>query len=372
MRFSSLATLGLALFLVLSCIRTSQAVPMSSTAPVGPGSFVIGCCPDGQCASSVGRIATPAGIAMDFGWLTKTVSEQFRKMGKSYKSGLDKITSTLNKRFEAQNAKIRQIVVGFGQANEHFRNTLDFGERSKAYLNHDRSVYITAQSSNSLYSETLNKYSRKRSKSLTSRNQVAKRLNSLDNSSISSQEYFPPDATLSINELENLISSFQTISNAFPATNSSGQGPLAQAIQSIRKIKRTRIAAAKSVLADVLSGYVPTVPASQKIAKLTERTGETSRIDNDLLSPVGYLGVLVKARFASDEYRTGKTGIHTMTRTGLLRELASVEALLLAIERRKLRRAKQMAFLEAMQVSGLTISHSLDLWEQYRKVVESK
>jgi len=106
-----------------------------------------------------------------------------------------------------------------------------------------------------------------------------------------------------------------------------------------------------------------------KVKKLASRTGNATGIEGGHISPVSYLELLVRSRFGNDEYRTGKAGIHTMTRTGVLRELVSVQALRLAIERRQLRRARQMALLEAIKASGMTVGDSLDLLSLYRKTV---
>jgi len=364
------ACIGLALVLLVG--STCQAV-MSSTAPPGTGMIVAGCCPPVGCVGTKGRIATPADVSMSFGWIGTTLSKQFVKLGRSYKSGLDKIAATMSKRFESQNTKLRQILTGYGAANSKFRSNLNFGKRSKAFLGRNRTAFLTGKAANAEFTSTLNERVGDYSRSFRNRKDIAKRLNSVDNSSVSSQALFPADATLSRDKLKGLMSSLKTTINAFPATNATSlSGDKKGAYRALKKAKRVRIAAAKSALLEVASGYAPTIPAGSQVKELAEKAGNVTRIEDGHVSPVGFLQLLVRSRFASDEYRTGKTGIHTMTRAGVLRELASVQALRLAIERRQLQRANQMAMLQAVQTAGLTVDNSVNLMGLYRKVVRGK
>lgn len=355
---------GVCIGLALTLMVSSVCHALSSTAPVGTGEYVEGCCGE-ACAYSIGYLAKPKNVEDDFDWFKDTLEDQIEDVGDSYKSGLKKIVPTLNKRFESQNAVIRQLLTSFGAADEKFRNTLIFGERSKAFLDWRRSAYLTGKAATAEFSRTLSERMEEYSRSFSKNSDILSRLSSVSNSSISSQGFFSANATLAKDRLKNMIASLRTTVNAFPALSATSlPDQERRAYRSIRRAKRIRIAAAQSVFSDAMSGYAPTVPVKNKIEELAS---DSTRIVDGRISPVGLLELLVKSRFASDEYRTGKTGIHTMTRTGVLRELASVQALRLAIERRQLYRARQMALLEAMQVSGLTTGRSLNLWDLYQR-----
>ena len=59
-----------------------------------------------------------------------------------------------------------------------------------------------------------------------------------------------------------------------------------------------------------------------------------------------------------------------MTRAGILRELAAVQALRLVIERRKMLRSQQLAFLAAMRVSGKMAVKGLELEKNLHTALE--
>ena len=361
--------MGLALVL-MSC-SMCQALS-SSQAPIETGKFLKGCC--GQaCAYSTGRLSTPSGVDDAFEWFKDEIEEQFEDMGESQESGLKKWIPTLNKRFESQNVKIREILTGYGAANEDFKNTLQFGERSKAYITYNRSKYLTGKSASKRFSERLMTNGKDYSRSCPNKNEIAKRLNAIKKSNINLGDLFLDDTTLEKKKLSNLLSIYNTTIDPFPATNrTQNEASLKKAYNTIRKIKRIQIDLVQNVLADILTGYAPTVPVPKKIAELAQKNDNTMpQLVDGRISPVAYLGLMVRLRFASDEFRTGKRGIHTMTRTGLLRELASVQALRLAIERRQLRRANQMAYLEAIKSANMANEDSVELLKNYENIVSS-
>lgn len=349
---------------------------MSGAAPMGTGRIVVGCCPSGKCAYTVGRIASPTGVSKAFGWFGSTLSRQVMQVGRSLKSGERKFLGVINKRFEEQNANLRPLLAGYGVAREKTRNNKIFGPQSKAYADWNRSDFVIGQQGEGKFDVRVREDVQDYKDSFQTTKQIADRLNDVEASEIDPGCILSPHTTLAGEEIKKLHVSIKTLADAFPATRppenlrgETGHGKY----RAFLKIGKFRSQIAEAVLSEVLSGYVPTIETDEKILGLHEKAGgqgAPAEIQAGRISPVGLLGLLVHSRFASEEYRTGESGIHAMTAAGLRREMASVTALRMAINKRQLRRSQQIAFLAALQSSGKTAARGLKLHRIYRKILE--
>ncbi len=347
---------------------------MSGGAPVGPGMIVQGCC-DKECAWTVGRIATPWGVNMAFGWFESTLIPSILQTGEAYTSGNRKVAAVIDKRFEAQNANLRKLVTSYGFAREKSRNNRIYGRLAAAYPGWERPDVQIGQEAGGAVDDRSRQRIENYMRSFRKKSRIAKRLKKVEASEINPGCVFPPDGTFSPEQGKKLLVSLETLVDAFPATeppDGSRERDRWEEYRAIRDVERFRAKMAEAVLAQVMAGYLPTVPVSDGLREMWQDAGgkkDPLEIKGGRMSEVGYLGFLVRSRFANDQYRTGKKGIHAMTRSGLLRELASVKALRLAIEQRQLRRSQQIAFLAAMQVSGKAAAKSLELNKIFKKVM---
>lgn len=353
---------------------------MSSSAPVGTGTIIAGCCPPPVgCATTIGRIATSSDARDAFRWIGSTFSEQILQVGESLTSGDRTIPAVMAKRFDAQNATLRQLLSGYGYGREKLRNEKMFGQQSRSYTGRigawNNSDFLIGQQAVSTFDNRLREQVKGHAEGFESRKQVEVRLRDMPDTHIDPQSVFPPGGTLPKNQAEKLVASLETIVDAFPATEipeGYRGGMTAAEIRTFRHIERFRAQMAEAVLSEIMSGYMPTIPANEGVTELWRAAGgdgEPAQVRDGHISPVGYFGLLVESRFSSDDYRTGEGGIHAMTPTGLLRELASVSALQMAITQRQLRRSQQMAFLSALQVSGKVAGESLDLNQTLQTVL---
>lgn len=342
----------------LCFVGTTAHAMLSSRAPMGIGAIVAGCCPPANCAYSTGRIATPTGVTTAWTWFSSTTSRQIKKTGQSWRTGQSKVLSSISKNFESQNKVLRQILTSLGVAEERMKNMRQFGTMSAASSMQSRENYMAGRSGMGIFDNSLREKMEMYLQGFEKNMDRFKHLQGAEK--MPPGQFFPEKGTHSVDQTQKMYSSLRMITDAFPATNSTQN----ENYRTLKNIKQMWARSAISVLTDVMSGYAPTIPVGKGITKMYRQSGgsgEPPQIKNGRMSPVGYLSFLVNTRFANDNYRVGKTGLHAMTKTGILRELAAVQALRMAIERRELRRVKQIAFLTAQGVAEKTLDMSLQL-----------
>lgn len=366
---------GVLVWLVLFGSMPEARATMSSTAPVGTGKIVKGCCKS-ACAYTIGRIASPRGVRKAWDWFDDTLSDQIEDTGESLKEGDQKIPALLNKQFENQNALFRPLVSGYGFGRQKTRNFRNFGPQSKAYSHWQRPDFLIGQQGEGKFDDRLRLGIEDYKESFETNSQIAARLQEVKESQIDPQSVFPSGGTLAKDQVGSLRVSLETLVDAFPETAVPENFQDSKAhddYRAVRSIGQFRSRAAEAILAEVMSGYIPAVPAGEEIKKIQGAAGgknDPAEIQDGRMSPVGMLGFLVKSRFANDDYRTGEGGIHSMSSAGLLREMADLKALRMAIKQRQLRRSQQIAFLAALQSSGREAAKSLELNRALNTVLE--
>lgn len=349
---------------------------LSSSAPVGTGKIVKGCC-SAACAYTVGGwIAKPKNVRKAWDWFDDTLSDQVEDMGESLQEGEQKIPAVLNKRFESQNALFRSLLTSYGFAHEKNRNNKIFGPQSAAYATWDRTGYVVGQGAGTALDFRIRQEVKEYAEGFQTQKQIAARLKQVSGSDLNPQCVFPANGTLTKKQGKEMLVSLETIIGAFPtveAPKSYRDTRAGQHYRAIRKAQRFRAQVSEAILTEVAAGYMPIMSADDGIREMWQASGgqgDPARVKDDSVSPVGYLGFLIRSRFANSEYRTGGKGIHAMPPAGLLRELASVNALRMAVKKRQLRRSQQIAFLSALQVSGKAAAKSLMLQEAFQKTME--
>lgn len=353
-------------------VNMISGVSGGATASIGGGATVAGCCGE-DCAWSTGVIATPSGVSGAFTWVDKTLTEGIENIGKRYKGGYKKLSKSLDKGFEIQTSTLRHILKKWSLAGEQMQNYREVGITGSADQN--RTGRLIGYSAAAVFDAGLRQKIELYARSFDKKRDIAGWLERIEK--INPQYVFPADTTLTAGRSGELYTNIKTVVDAFPATNLPDdiQGKNMGAIyRKIRKIKEFRNQMAEAVLSEIMSGYAPIIPAGAKIQKMYKKAGGSGtppQMEDGRFSLVSYLGFLVKSRFANKNYRTGKQGIHSMIRAEIIRELANVQALQLALERRQLRRSQQIAFLAAERVAGRTAAKSLGLRALYNKVLQS-
>ena len=375
---SSIKTYGLIGLMALTTLCGSPAnshATLSSSPPVGMGKIVKGCC-NAACAYTIlGWIAQPKNVTDVYDWFDDTLSDQIEDWGKSHTSGAKQIPPMINKRFEKQNALFRPLLAGYGIAREKSINNKVFGHKSQAYASWDRSNVLIGQGANDSLDSRMRNDLKNYAEGFEKPRDIGSRLFDMGEGSLNPRCIFPESGVTTMKQGRQLLASLKTIVSAFPATKlpESYQDNKGKHYRALRKIQRLRSQVAEAILADVTAGYMPVIPVDEGMVKMWNASGGQGQpvdIKEGRMSPVNFLGFLIRSRFSSRDYRTGENGIHAMPDAGLLRELASVKALGMAVKRRQLLRSQQLAFLAAMQVSGSSAENSLDLEKVLQKVLK--
>lgn len=365
-------------FLAVFMVSAQGAQAFMASAPPGPGAMASGCCAY-KCAYTVaGRIATPVGVKLSFNWLDKTISSQIEKIAQSYEDGQSKLNAVVNKGFESQNAQLRQVFSGYFYAWDSSENYRIFGESAKAHSGQAGRNLLEAQEAQSSLGGHLKQDLEDYVSSFQGNKQIATRLEDQNLEEIDPQAIFPQGGTMTKDQAFNLVLGLRGIAEPFPTPNLPERyqdAAAGQAFEAVRKSKRIRSALAEAVLSDIMAGYAPVMEVEEGLRDLYERSGGEGPLPQEEdggISVTGYLGALIEARFAGQNYRAGPEGLHGMNEAGLLREIATVQALRLVIEQRKMHRAQQMAMLAAQGVSGKTLLDSLSLDSEIRRALTSK
>ena len=88
---------------------------------------------------------------------------------------------------------------------------------------------------------------------------------------------------------------------------------------------------------------------------------------------MGYIDLMVNARFANQQWYSGFTGIHSMTPTGILRELAVMESVNMEMQRRQMKYMQQTTALLAQdQAAKAGEEFNNSLTQTYQKVVQER
>jgi hypothetical protein len=333
------------------------------------------------CANG-GPFATPAGVSAAATSASSTITTTVKTVGKSLKMSQKKVVSAINKNFEAQNSILRQILTSVGVSREKMMNTRMFGPQSKAYGvgivdNRLQSVMsgMRAESyTEAKFNKSLSKHSREFEKKAQTNVFYAKQ-----NASAISPTIFSPHKTVfSSSESKKVHDSIRAIVDPFPSQKIPPhfQGTnAAQKYNSLRKIKYSYLAQPVAVMSSIAASKMPLFKLGDWAEKTYRRMGAEGnppQVVNDRISLTGYIDLMVNSRFSNQDWYTGKQGIHSMTTTGVMRELLVMNSVNMKMQQMQMRYMQQMAGLLAQEQAmgtGNRFNGSLD--KLFEKVVKS-
>lgn len=324
---------------------------------VSAQAFVAGC-------AAGGPLATPMGVAAAATSAATSVSSEVTQAGRSIKMEQKKIVAAINKNFEAQNSLIRQIVTSLGVSMNKIDNMRMFGPQSKAYgigMLTDRFNTVMAgkaaeRKMSGHYRNSLNEHTKKFEKphqrSLFYKEETIE--------AITPAFFFPQNNVLSIEQSRKADFAVKSVVDPFPTPNlpekfkkrGSDMG-----YEAHRKVKYSRLAMPAAVISDVVASYQPTMELGEWAEKMYRKMGGNGQPPQEIngrISPMGYIDLMVNARFANQEWYSGRGGIHSMTPTGLLRELAVMESVNMEMQRRQMKYMQQTTALLAQDQATQT------------------
>lgn len=356
-----------AIVLIITALILSQFHVREASAQA----FVAGC-------ATGGPLATPMGVSAASTSAAQSVSHTMRKVGKSVRGEQKKIVAALNKNFEAQNSVMRQIITSLGVSMEKMDTMRMFGPQSKAYgigkMDGRLTAVLTGRNAEDKLANHFRNSISLHARKFKRRQERSVYYQEKEVSTVSPSFFFPQNGTLSSAQLDKALFAIKSAVDPFPTPhlpeNYQGRG---QDIgyEAKRKAKYSRLAMPAAVISDIVSSYAPVV----EVGEWGEKTytnmggeGKPPQMVGGKISPMGYIDLMVSSRFANQQWYSGKTGIHSMTPTGLLRELAVMESVNMEMQRRQMRYMQQTAGLlaqdQAME-AGRRFNKSLnDIYEK--------
>lgn len=355
---------------IIVLITAILLIPQASWAV--SGAYVTGC-------ATGGPLATPMGVATAANTAAATITASVERMGRSVSMEQRKIIASINTNFEGQNSVLRQIVASLGVSMEKMTNMRTYGPQSMAYGEgmvdgRLESVMTGRNAEDRLaghFRESLDRHTRE----FTRRHERSIYYQQEDVSSISPEFFFPQNATLSADQLSKALFAIKSAVDPFPTPQlperflerGEGLGYEAQ-----RKVKYSHLAMPSAVISDIVASYAPVMELGEWAEIMHENMGGADappQMVEGKISPMGYIDMMVNARFANQQWHSGEDGIHAMTDTGLLREMLVMESVNMEMQRRQMRFMQQTAGLlaqdQAME-TGREFNESLN--DAYRKV----
>lgn len=365
MRYSAILLIIAALLLV-----PFQAQKVSAQA------FVAGC-------ANGGPLATPGTVSAAAKSAATSVSNEVTQAGRSIKMEQKKIVAAINKNFEVQNSLIRQIVTSLGVSMEKMDNMRMFGPQSKAYgigtvsgrLNTVMSGKAAEGKMSGHYRNSLNEHT-KRFKTPYQRSLFYKKEKI---ESITPAFFFPQNSVLSIEQSRKADFAVKSVVDPFPTPKLpekfKARGKM-MGYEAERKVKYSRLAMPAAIISDVVASYQPTMELGEWAEKMYHKmggSGQPPQVVDGKISPMGYIDLMVNARFANQQWYSGFTGIHSMTPTGILRELAVMESVNMEMQRRQMKYMQQTTALLAQdQAAKAGEEFNNSLTQTYQKVVQER
>lgn len=273
-------------------------------------------------------------------------------IGQGLRSGSNKVTATLDKNFEAQSTGMRKMLVSFGAAEQKSAMQEMFGPNSKTYVTKQnfgeqaRTGFAARGDVASRIRGDLHEYFR----GFDTKRQIHARLSKAPDTGA----LFRAQGTMTPKQLFCSKEWAKTVLDAKPARNlPQGSTELSRDYGAIRKVKETKLLIPEAIFSDLIAARAPTMELGSWAGQMHKRMGGRDSPQTTVegkLSINSLMTTLADARFANQDWLTGKQGIHGKTRTGTLRELLQVRVDRLMMELRRMRWMDRMAAVMAERV----------------------
>ncbi len=282
-----------------------------------------------------------------------TVLSGILGVGQGLRFGTDKIAASLDKNFKAQDSLLRQLLVGLGVSLEKTEHMRMFGPDSRAYNSFSKdygSGIRAGLAAQSKLSTTLKQDLYGYLGEFDNRKRILDRLQAAPFGLESWDDIMEPGKLAECEETA------KTIIEPFPALNLNknlDSGRTAEHYRSARKAKRSRLLIPTDVMGELIASRAPVIEPGGWPGEVYRRMGDegegSDKTVDGKMSANSLYGTLTNMRFASQEWYSGKGGLHSMTDTGVLREILMAKIDSLMIEYQKMLWLDRMAALMAQK-----------------------
>jgi len=380
MKQSIIKLFFLSIFIFTSPVASSAMVFGGANAPAGPGSIVSGCCEHVGCAYG-SLFATPTGVDMSYAWLDQIFTHQLEAFGKTYESVIKKVITVWNESFKIKNSAYESLFKQYSQANQKIETARLYSNSAQIYgmdanINKNENQFLSkkvVQNIDTVFNDSVDSFLDK----FVLPSDIETILNSQDAEDIHAKYYFPAFHTTSKKDSKKVVTNITNLIEPFPVLPKEEYGiEKTEEYEVLRKFKKSHKNLASSILMDIQSEYLPVhnfENIGQKLFQKMKAQGKPSQINQEgRVSSLGLIDLLIDFRFANDDWRLGKDGIHGKTQAGIMRELLYVQSLKLEVNKRILKRAQQLAVLIAQQQTQENLEASFQLNSKRNVILENE
>jgi hypothetical protein len=319
----------------------------------------------GKCSSGI--IPTTTDLAQAAGWTVESTVGQINpvilRVGQSLESAQKENTATTKAALDRVTDTITKALTGFGTAQARVENVRQFGERSRP-LSACTSVQMAAglqngKKSEKLVSEGICKAVEEESRGYINGSQIISAMADKAPESLTANALFPSDGAINDAELRNSKEWISLVTDPSPDLEippSREDTRAAKQAHAVKNIKTAGLSLPRQVLSEIAAANSPTLELGAWAQEMATQMGAEAPegVVDGRISPNTYLTTQVNMRAANPNWHSTLNGT---TDVGVLREMASMQAVSLEIQMRTLRRTEQMAALLAQMAAQQTGSN---------------
>lgn len=351
------------------------------SAPVGSATFVMyGCCKN-DCCWGTGPMATPKGVEVAWNWFDTTLSTQINMLGDATESSQNMLTATFSESKKLSMQTIEDMIKGYSNAKEKMNQAYYFGEVSEAYLgDHIENMTPKIKIGNNaekILSTTLNEDINQHANSYNHSHEIMDRYSSQNMDDIITQNAIPKKNSYQLSEFEKAIVNMKNIVNPFPSSTISDNTKETQSGKDylvLKNIIKSNNAVSQKIINEIVSSYTPTLDVGDDVQAINEQiddAGQSVQIVDNKISPMSYLQYMSDMRFGDNKWIFGPSGLTSMSKTGVIREVLILESLLLEVDKRIAERLYQMNVALAQMTSDKVRTNDMVMNKELSNVINA-
>lgn len=336
-------TIILTSIFILSFPAPGQSAPVSGGTMVG-----------GECYS--GPIATPGDVSSAADWVTATLDQTIKYVGTVLEDKIVTQTKLQKEMHENEMKTLRDLLVGFGAAQERARAQDQFGELSRPNMACDgqelgAGIQVGKKAEKLVAADYLTR-SAIHNLGIDQKNEQLSRqwLNSLEEQRLSAESLMPTTGAFKTDEdLKAARDLTFVLTNPYPSPAKAPTSAAASAYEAQRRLKQARLALPQKALSEIVAARAPVIELGAWAKDTWEKAGgegEPMGVVNGKISATGLIDLLVDARFGNPNWYDS---LNEMNSLGLQREQLHLQVAQMEMMRRTMRMLEMLVALEAQR-----------------------
>ena len=344
------------------------------------------------CCSSTGPIATPQEVFLAAQTsaaevIATTTAEslaiqaELTTVGTMIGNEIQKTRNSNEILLKEQVSQFRNLLMEYGAAKETVEATRTYGSAAAMdnlcskpeIVGRVQSGLIAEKKVQGKLSSDIQEYNN----NFTSTQAVIDALHEKETEDTTPENLLPKNQTLSAESVKKAQSLNEMITNPVPdlqISDDDKKKETGKEYEVVQKVKAARMMIPQEVFNRNIAAHSPSIPAEEKVMEIYESMGgtgteEDAGIVNGMISPYAMLDLQVKSRYANPNWYLG---LNSKNEVGLMRELVTMNAVGLEIQRRQLELTQLTALMLAQDVAQKVNAESnRELKELYSRVLSA-